>query len=138
MWGRRKDSTGKTRGRLGAFLDEGSEIEGSYTCSGTVTLHATVRGQIKAADTLIVGEQAVIHATVQAATLIVYGVIIGNVTASERLEIKANARVTGDVTAPIVVLEEGAVHDGHCRMTQPETQSHAAEPSLALVVAHSA
>jgi cytoskeletal protein CcmA (bactofilin family) len=122
------------RGRLGAFLDEGSEIEGSYTCTGTVTLHASVRGQVKAADTLIVGEQAVLQASVQAATLIVYGVIVGNVVASERIEIKANARVTGDIAAPIVVLEEGAVHDGHCRMTQPQAVPHAADPPLALVV----
>jgi cytoskeletal protein CcmA (bactofilin family) len=118
------------RGRIGAFLDEGSEIEGKYTCSGTVMLQAKFRGEIRAEDTLVVGAQAVVHATVQAATLVVHGELVGRATASERLELKATARVTGDIEAPIVVMEEGAVHDGQCRMTK----SKPAQTALALVV----
>jgi len=45
--GGRKENAPRKRG-LGAFLDEGSEIEGKYTCSGTVMLAAKVRGEITA------------------------------------------------------------------------------------------
>lgn len=121
---------GRVPGRLGAFLDGNSEIEGAYTCSGTVMLDAKVRGEIRAADTLIIGEQAVVHATVQAATLVVHGEVVGRVTATERLELRASARITGDIEAPVIVMEEGAVHDGHCRMTAAKP----VETSLALVI----
>jgi cytoskeletal protein CcmA (bactofilin family) len=126
MWGRRKDKAGRVPSRLGAFLDEGSEIEGTYTCSGMVMLHANLRGEIRANDTLVIGEQAVVHATVQAATLVVHGEVVGKMTASERLELRATARVTGDIEAPVIVMEEGALHDGHCRMTkvQPAATAH--------------
>ena len=66
----------------------------------------------------------------RAAVLVVRGQLVGNVTASERVEIKGSARVTGDVEAPVVVMESGAVLDGQCRMTKEKP----AEPALSLVV----
>lgn len=111
-------------------------MEGKYRCSGTVMLQAQFTGEIDAEDTLIVGEQAVVRATVQAATLVVHGHIVGDVSATRRLELKRTARVTGDIEAPVVVMEEGAVHDGHCRMTKPADREEAVyvEPARGLVV----
>ena len=129
MWGRRKNKARKAANRLGAFLDEGSEIEGTYTCSGTVMLDAKLRGEVRASDTLVIGEQSVVHATITATTLVVHGEVVGTITASARIELKKTARVTGDIEAPVIVMEEGAVHDGHCRMTVAKT----AETSLSLV-----
>ena len=117
--------------RVGAFLDDGSEIEGRYTCTGTVVFDAKLRGELTARDTLVIAEHAIVEATVHAATLIVHGKIVGNVTATERVELKRTARVTGDVDAPVVEMEPGSVLDGRCRMTKDE----AAEPPLSLVVA---
>jgi cytoskeletal protein CcmA (bactofilin family) len=128
MWGRRKNKARRAN-RLGAFLDEGSEIEGTYTCSGTVMLDAKLRGEVRATDTLVIGEQSVVHATITATTLIVHGEVVGTVTASARIELKKTARITGDIEAPVIVMEEGAVHDGHCRMTVAKS----AETPLSLV-----
>jgi cytoskeletal protein CcmA (bactofilin family) len=130
MWGKRKDKTRHLPGRIGAFLDEGSAIEGTYTCSGMVMLDSKLRGEIRATDTLVIGEHAVVHATVQAAILVVHGEVVGSVSVSERLELRATARVTGDIEAPVIVMEEGAVHDGHSRMTKAEP----VEPALSVVV----
>jgi cytoskeletal protein CcmA (bactofilin family) len=122
------------RGRITAFLDEDSEIEGRYTCSGTVVFDAKFSGEITSKDTLIIGERGVVHANVQAVNLVVRGELVGDVAASARVELKRTARVTGNIEAPIVVMEEGAVHDGHCRMAkalQPSSSEHA---PLSLVV----
>ena len=130
MWGNRKRKAQSKRGRLGAFLDEGSEIEGSYTCTGTVMLDGKLCGEITAQDTLIIGDRGVVEATVRAATLVVHGRVLGNVRATERVELKGSARVTGDVEAPVIVMEAGALLDGQCRMTKDKP----AEAPLALVV----
>jgi cytoskeletal protein CcmA (bactofilin family) len=126
MWRKRNR---RSRG-LGAFLDDSSELEGRYTCSGTVMLDAKFKGEITSRDTLIIGERGVVHANVQTAGLVVRGELVGNVTATERVELKSTGRVIGDIEAPIVVMEEGAVHDGDCRMTQART----VDTPLALVV----
>jgi cytoskeletal protein CcmA (bactofilin family) len=128
MWGRRKN--GAKSGGLGAFLDDGSEIEGQYTCAGTVVVNAKIRGELVAKDTLIVGERGIVEASIRAVRIVVRGKVAGNVTASERVELKDGARVTGDIEAPIIVMDAGAVLDGRCRMTKEK----APDTTLALVV----
>src|SRR5437773_11412984 len=118
MWGNRTGKAPRTRERLGSFLEEGSEIEGKYTCTGTVMLDAKFAGEITSKDALGIGERDVVQATVRSATLVVRGEVVGNVTASEQVVLEASARVTGDVEAPVIVMEKGAVLDGHCRMTK--------------------
>lgn len=129
MWGRRKDDAPRTRG-LGAFLDGGSEIEGKYTCSGTVMLDAKVRGEITAKDTLIIGKHGVVEAQVRGVKVVVRGRVIGTIIASEGVELKDGARVTGDVEAPVITMEKGAHLDGRCRTTAEKP----AEPPLLAVV----
>lgn len=103
---------------LTGFLDEGSVIEGTYAFSGTVMLNGRFTGEIRTGDTLIVGEKGVVHATVRAGTVIVSGEIVGNVVAGDRVELRGTARMFGDVEAPVVVVEEGVVFEGRCRMTR--------------------
>src|SRR5436309_1476512 len=79
---------------------------------------AWLSGEITSKDTLVIGERAVVRATVRTATLVVRGEVVGNVTASEQVVLEASARVTGDVEAPVIVMAKGAVLDGHCRMTK--------------------
>ena len=103
---------------LTAFIDEGSEIEGKYTFSGTVMLNGKFRGEIASTDTLIIGEKGIVHAAIQAGVVLITGQLVGNLVATERVELRGSARVFGDVEAPVVVVEEGVLFEGHCRMTQ--------------------
>jgi len=108
--------SGGSRTDLTAFIDEGSEIEGKYTCAGTVMVNGKFHGEIDSHDTLIIGEKGVVNASVRTGTLIVSGELVGNVVALERVELRGGARVFGDVEAPVVVVEEGVLFEGHCRM----------------------
>ena len=105
-------------GDLTGFIDEASEIEGTYRFSGTVMLNGRFRGELASSDTLIVGEKGVVSATIRAGVVLVNGEVIGNVFGHERVELRGTARVTGDVEAPVIVVEEGVHFDGHCRMTR--------------------
>jgi cytoskeletal protein CcmA (bactofilin family) len=108
-----------TKGRdLTAFIDEGSEIEGKYTFNGTVMLNGKFSGEIVSSDSLIIGEKGVVNATVRAGIVLINGEVVGNVYASERVELRGTARVYGDVEAPVIVVEEGVLFEGHCTMTK--------------------
>src|SRR3989454_1291136 len=65
-----------------------------------------------------VGEKGVINASIRAGVVLINGEVVGNVMASERVEIRGSARVFGDVEAPVVVIEEGVLFEGHCSMTK--------------------
>ena len=115
----RRRGRGPRRSQLTAFIDEGSEMEGRYTFRGTVMLNGRFKGEISSDDTLIIGERAVVTADVRAGRLLVSGEVTGNLRALERIELRRTARVHGDVEAPVVVLDEGVLFEGHCRMARP-------------------
>lgn len=117
IW-KKKAKHGGKGSDLSAYIDEASEIDGKYTFSGTVMLNGKLTGEISSKDTLIIGEKGVINATVHAGVVLVSGEVTGNIFASERVELRGSARVFGDVEAPVVVVDEGVLFEGHCRMTK--------------------
>jgi cytoskeletal protein CcmA (bactofilin family) len=119
MFRKKKSATMSAKSSdLSAYIDEASQIEGKYTFSGTVMLNGKLTGEIWSDDTLIVGEKGVVHASVRAGIVLVSGEVRGNVVATERVELRGVAKVYGDVEAPVVVVEEGVLFEGHCRMTK--------------------
>ena len=101
-----------------AVVDEGSEIEGKFTFSGTAMLNGKFKGEIISTDTLIVGEKGSLNATIRAGVVLIRGEVVGTVQATERVEMKETARVFGDVESPVVVMDEGVLFEGHCQMTK--------------------
>ena len=120
------------RADVGAYIDEGSEIEGTYTFSGTVMLNGKFKGDIRSTDTLIVGEKGVVNARITAGVVLIHGEVVGNVLATERVELRGSARVFGELEAPVVVMEEGVLFEGSCRMTKarPEGTREARDLSV--------
>jgi cytoskeletal protein CcmA (bactofilin family) len=117
--GNGKDELKVKRADLTAFIDEGTEIDGKYSFSGTVMLNGKLSGEIASGENLIVGDKGRIHANIRAGSVTVSGEVVGNIVASERIELRNAARVTGNLEAPVIVLDEGALFEGQCRMTTP-------------------
>jgi cytoskeletal protein CcmA (bactofilin family) len=122
LWKRKTVKTTGKAADLSAYIDETSEIEGKYTFSGTVMLNGKFSGEISSNDTLIIGEKGVVNATVHAGIVLVNGEVRGNILGGERVELRGTARVYGDVEAPVVVVEEGVLFEGHCRMTKGRSE----------------
>lgn len=118
---------------LSAYLDERSDMEGTYTFSGTAMLNGKFKGVIQSNDTLIVGEKGVVNANIGAGCVVIRGEVAGNVSATERIELRGNARVFGDLEAPVVVVEEGVLFEGHCRMTKARPAEAATTRDLSVV-----
>ena len=116
MWNRKPKPLG--RGGLTAFIDEESDIEGHYFFKGTLMLNGRFKGDISSSDTLIIGEKGKVTGDIRTGQLFVSGEIVGSVSCTERVEFKRTARVFADVEAPLVVVEEGVLFEGHCRMTK--------------------
>ena len=101
-----------------AFIDESSKFEGKYSFAGTLILNGQLQGDIDSTGTLVVGAPAVLQAGIRARVVIVHGEITGDIVAAERAELRAGARVFGDLETPILLVEEGAVIQGRIHMTQ--------------------
>jgi len=107
---------------ISTFLGSDSSIEGTIEFKGTIRLDGRVKGKISSnGGTLIVGEEALIHADIIAGTIIVMGQVSGTISATERLEVYPPGRVNGDVQAAIISIEPGGILNGNCRMKAQTT-----------------
>lgn len=107
-----------------SVIDHGCEAEGRLAFVGTLALNGRFHGELLSTDTLLLGEQAEVEAQVEVGVGIISGQIKGNIIARERVELARSARIFGNISAPILVLEEGAVIDGQCKTTRPEVSKN--------------
>ncbi|MBI2361063.1 MAG: polymer-forming cytoskeletal protein [Deltaproteobacteria bacterium] len=103
-----------------SVVDQGCDLEGRITFVGTLVLNGKFQGEIRSSGTLLIGETAQVQADVQVGVLIGSGEVRGSIIASERVELKGTARIFGDIVTPVLVLEEGVIFDGHCKMKGDE------------------
>ena len=78
-----------------------------------------IEGEISSDGNLTVGENARIKAEIKTATVIVYGKVHGNITATDRVELKASAEVVGDIKAKTLSIEAGAIFVGKSTVGTP-------------------
>jgi len=113
-----------------AFLGKGTEFEGKLTFHGTIRIDSHFKGEISADGNLIVGEGAMIEANMHISYILISGEIHGNIIADDRIEIHPAGKVFGDIQAPTVVIDEGGIFEGNCRMQRAK---EADESKLAVV-----
>jgi cytoskeletal protein CcmA (bactofilin family) len=88
-------------------------ITGEVTSQEDITVHGTVKGHINMeGGALRVAQQGHVDAEVRGSSVTIDGALDGSVTAAGRVELTPNAKVTGTLTTPAVVLHDGAVFNG--------------------------
>lgn len=95
-----------------AFLDKGSVFEGKLTFEGTVQIGGEFRGEIFSKDTLVINEGSFVNAQIEAETIIISGLVEGNIFARRRVIMHPPAVFRGTVTTPSLRIEEGVVFEG--------------------------
>lgn len=103
-------------GDLEAFLGKNTSFEGKMSFEGMVRLDGRFDGEIFSGDVLIIGETAIVNAKIKVGTLLVDGKVTGNVHVSDKIEIHSTGKLNGDINAAALVIKEGGVFDGTCKM----------------------
>jgi cytoskeletal protein CcmA (bactofilin family) len=99
-----------------AQLGKGTKIEGVLTFKGSVRIEGEIEGEIRADDTVTLGESARVTAKITAGTVIMQGTVTGDIIAKKRVELRAPATVVGNISTPSLVIHEGVVFEGRCAM----------------------
>ena len=106
----------KNKDQINAFLGKDTEFEGKLSFKGFVRIDGRFTGEIFSEGTLSVGETAVIRSDIHVSHIIISGEIRGNIIADNRIEIHAPGKVFGNIQVPAVIIEEGVIFEGNCRM----------------------
>jgi len=93
-------------------LNSDVEIKGTLKFAGELTFDGKLDGDITSDGTLNVGDNAVVKGNLNVNSVVLRGKINGNVTAKEKIEIKAKTELFGDIRSAKLVIEEGVTFVG--------------------------
>ncbi len=102
------------------FFSAGTRIEGTLELDGEVKLEGHIKGKVSGTGVIIIGERADLQADIFAPSIVVHGMVRGQINASDRLELHRTAQVKGMIQAARIRIDEGAAFEGECRMTSKE------------------
>ncbi len=122
----------RTLGREVVNIGKSVIIKGELSGSEDLTIEGKVDGQIALRDhVLTIGPNGRIMAKVFARSVIVMGHVTGDIVASDKVNIRENGNVQGDIAAPTIAIAEGAQFRGSIDMKKRPPASKAAQPSTA-------
>ena len=94
------------------ILSSDVEIKGTLKFANELIIDGRIEGEVTSEGDLTVGENANVQADIKTRSVIVFGKVHGNITVTDRCELKQNAELHGDVTAGKLAIEEGATFMG--------------------------
>jgi cytoskeletal protein CcmA (bactofilin family) len=106
-----------------ATIGRSLQIKGEVIGSESLYIDGKVDGAITVRDRRVtVGRDAQVSANITAREVVIFGKVSGNITASDRVDIRSEASVTGDVTAQRITMGEGAFFKGGMDISKPGQQ----------------
>src|SRR5207237_9678350 len=86
---------------------------------GMLRVDGHLSGRVSSQDgTLIISSGGQVDADIEVSVAQIYGTVNGDITATKRIEMGRVAKVTGNIQTPALVIENGAIFEGSCRMVQ--------------------
>lgn len=98
------------------ILKEDASFEGKLVFEGSVMVNGKFKGEIYSSGELIIGRSGFVEGEVEIGVINIHGEVKGNIRAKQKIVINSPAVVRGDITAPSLIIEEGAVFEGNCSM----------------------
>lgn len=98
-------------------------IKGKLRSDEDLIVKGRVEAEISSSKALLVENSGIIKANIRVKSARISGVLVGNVTAEERVEIAPDGRMVGDLTAPKIIINDGAAFRGRIDMQNFDEQS---------------
>ncbi len=99
-------------------IGKDSLFKGHCAVQGNLRVDGRYVGTLLRVEQLYVGPTGRIETDVVANTIVVEGVVIGNINASSRVLLLSSARVMGDLVTPELIVQNGVILDGNCSIGQ--------------------
>jgi cytoskeletal protein CcmA (bactofilin family) len=113
-----------------ANIGKSITIKGDLNGNEDLVIEGNVEGKVELPDNqLTVGANGAVKAEISAKSVVVVGRVTGNVRGTDRIEIQATGVVQGDVSAPKLVVAEGAVLNGSIQMTAGDSSAARPKPA---------
>jgi cytoskeletal protein CcmA (bactofilin family) len=117
-----------------ATIGKSLVIKGEVTGSESLYVDGKIEGTINlSGNRVTIGRNGQVSANITAREIVVLGKVRGNMIASDRVDIRSEGSLTGDVAAQRISIEDGAFFKGGIDIRKPDAATKAAEPVKATV-----
>ncbi len=117
------------------LVGEGTTFEGTLRADSDVRASGRIVGRLEVSGKAIVAESGTVEGEIVATNADIAGTVQGEIYVEDQLVLKSSARIDGTIETDRLVVEEGAVFTGECRMGQAASkqpaEGKAAEPEVA-------
>ena len=106
-------------------LEVDASMTGTLAFKDPVNLQINGRfdGTLDTKGSLLIGEKAQVKATIKGESITLGGTVTGNVTATNRVELLSSARVSGKISSPRVIMQDGAILNGTLEMGRGQNEN---------------
>ncbi|HLI85648.1 MAG TPA: polymer-forming cytoskeletal protein [Bryobacteraceae bacterium] len=119
-----------------ATIGKAVKIVGQIYSKEDLFVDGDLEGTVEAMEhKLTIGPNGTVHASVKAREVVALGTIQGNVEAADKIEIRKDAKLVGDIKTARIIIEDGAYFKGSIDIVKPEPARVAAKPQPAPVSA---
>lgn len=99
---------------INSIIGLGSTIRGDIKINGFVRIDGDIDGNLETTGNVIIGENARVQGNIIARSITIGGVVHGNITASDSVQLLSTSIVLGDILAHQIQAEENVIVNGHC------------------------
>lgn len=101
---------------INSIIGEGTRFNGEFDLNGLLRVDGDFCGTVRTKGKVLVGKNGRAECTIYAGTVVVGGIVRGNIFADEKVVILSTGIVLGNVTSPRFIVEEGVIFNGNCRI----------------------
>ena len=109
------------------IISEGTSIKGDISSSGDIRIDGSLNGNIEAKGKLVIGPKGKVEGEINCSNVEISGYIKGKIKVLELLNMKASAKVYGEVVAGNLSVEPGSVSTGTCSMGSEKPENEPAK-----------
>ena len=110
------------------IISPNSKFEGTLNSTGILRIDGEFRGDINIKGNVIIGEDGIVIANINADKVTIAGKVEGNICCSGSLELVQSGKLTGDIDAKSIRVDEGAIFDGKCKMLKSQSDTKMLPP----------
>ena len=104
-----------------SILGAGSHFNGTINANGTLRVEGEFDGEAECKETLEVGKTGIVRANLRVKEAVIAGKVVGNIKATQRIELQSGSHLEGDIVTKRLVIDEGVFFEGNCKMGEKRT-----------------
>ncbi len=99
-----------------------SQFEGRFAVKGSLRIDGKFEGEALIVDKVFIGPKGKVKTNIKASSVVVEGILIGNIQATNRVLLLPTSRILGDIQTPELIIQNGTILEGRCTISHDSNQ----------------